>query len=73
MIDSLCFSVRLVSLAAQKFISDIANDALQHCKMKGGANKNKGKVSYCPQFQFISNFPYLNSKGFELKENMLVY
>ena len=27
--------VKLVSLAAQKFVSDIANDALQHCKLRG--------------------------------------
>lgn len=31
-----CFvsRVRLISLAAQKFISEIANDALQHCKVR---------------------------------------
>ena len=44
-----------MSLAAQKFISDIANDALTHCKMRGtGQNSRKsGKVSN-PLLQYSS-------------------
>ena len=34
--------VKLVSLAAQKFVSDVAADALTHCKMKQNTAAKKG-------------------------------
>ena len=33
--------VRLVSLATQKFVSDILNDAFQHCKLRGAGQSSK--------------------------------
>lgn len=39
--------VRLISVATQKFISDVANDALQHCKTRSN-NQNGGSKMLKP-------------------------
>jgi hypothetical protein len=38
------FRKRLLSLATQKFISDIANDALQYCKIRQANNKKEKRL-----------------------------
>ena len=48
--DLICLSrKRLIALAAQKFVSDIANDALQYCKIRqqgvSQMKDRKGKVA----------------------------
>ncbi|XP_018580950.1 transcription initiation factor TFIID subunit 10 [Scleropages formosus] len=62
--------IRLISLAAQKFISDIANDALQHCKMKGtasGSSRNKTKdKKYTLTMEDLS--PALSEYGINVKK-----
>ena len=47
--------VKLVSLAAQKFVSDIANDALQHCKLRG-AGQVRTHFKFCSWLQKMNIF-----------------
>ncbi|XP_022919906.1 transcription initiation factor TFIID subunit 10-like [Onthophagus taurus] len=71
--------LRLISIAAQKFISDIANDALQHCKMRtsnsssssssGNNSKNaKGTKDrrYCLTMEDLT--PALSEFGISVKK-----
>ncbi|KAF5297687.1 hypothetical protein FQA39_LY12018 [Lamprigera yunnana] len=67
--------LRLISIAAQKFISDIANDALQHCKMRSsnaatshGSSKAKGSKDrrYCLSMEDLT--PALAEYGITIKK-----
>ncbi|KAK4879572.1 hypothetical protein RN001_007718 [Aquatica leii] len=67
--------LRLISIAAQKFISDIANDALQHCKMRSSnassshsSSKGKGTKDrrYCLTMEDLT--PALAEFGITIKK-----
>ena len=61
--------VRLISLASQKFVSDIAHDALQHCKMRGSgqSSRKSGKDKrYTLTMDDLS--PALNEYGVHVKK-----
>lgn len=61
--------VRIISVTAQKFISDIANDALQHCKTRNisqhsgshGSNKVRYKTFNRLRFSLMYTYPYLST------------
>ncbi|XP_011409627.1 PREDICTED: transcription initiation factor TFIID subunit 10-like [Amphimedon queenslandica] len=63
--------IRLVSLAAQKFLSDIINDSLQHCKMRGapqGSRKGTKDKRYVLTMEDLS--PALAEYGINVRKPM---
>ena len=62
--------VSLVSLAAQKFISDLASDALAHCKMRQSGNNHMKKVNKDRKYVMTSEdlAVALNEKGVAAKK-----
>lgn len=66
--------LRLVSIASQKFIADIANDALQHCKMRTALNQTKKGTKdkkYTLTFEDLS--PVLADYGIDIKKPQYFY
>lgn len=57
--------VRIISVTAQKFISDIANDSLQHCKSRSNSQHsgthNANKVNHVLTIYFMQTILYLFS------------
>lgn len=60
--------VRLISLAAQKFVSDVVSDALQHCKVRsaGGAKKQTKDKKFTLSLEDLT--PALAEYGLNVKK-----
>ncbi|KAG8197330.1 hypothetical protein JTE90_013457 [Oedothorax gibbosus] len=59
---------RLISIAAQKFVSDIANDALQHCKMRGAGQSKKAAKDKRYVLTMEDLTPALSEYGINVKK-----
>jgi len=61
---------RLVSLVAQKFLSDVAHEALQHCKMRGGGKEMKKVTGRDRKFALTSEdlLVALTDQGIRMKK-----
>lgn len=61
----------MVSLVAQKFLSDVAYEALQHCKMRGGGKEMKKVhpvihlfvLKFNPLFDLLFSFHHQSKAG----------
>lgn len=57
--------VRLIAIAAQKFIHDIVSDSLQHCKLRGAQNKKTKEKKYVLSIEDLTSA--LAEYGIEIK------
>ncbi|CAG7834341.1 unnamed protein product, partial [Allacma fusca] len=60
---------RLISIAAQKFISDIINESFTHCKLKGAAQVGKAKAKDKKYVLTLDDLiPVLNDYGITVRK-----
>jgi transcription initiation factor TFIID subunit 10 len=61
--------LRLISLSCQKFIADVTNDAMQHCKIRM-AHQLKNQKQTKPRFQLTLDdlLPTLKERGINIKK-----
>lgn len=57
--------IRLIAIAAQKFIHDIVSDSLQHCKLRGAQNKKKKEKDFTLAIEDLA--AALEEYGIEVK------